>query len=99
MAIALLKYPPYQIRLFSVTGPVSYPTGGFTVTVSGIKNIKSVIVIPTGGYKASWTWTGNTVTIVAQYYDYPAAAAGPAIEVPAGTDLSGISFFLIVIGE
>jgi len=99
MATALLKYPPYQLRLYRVTGPTSYPTGGFTVTIRGIKEIAGALVIPTGGYKASISWTGNTLTVVAQYYDYAATAAGTAIEVPAGTDLSGVNFDIIVIGD
>jgi len=56
-------------------------------------------VIPTGGYKASISWTGNTLTIIAQYYDYAATAAGTAIEVPAGTNLSGVNLDIIVIGD
>jgi len=99
MATALLKYPPYQLRAIRVTGPTSYSTGGFAVTVSGVRRIIGAIVVPTGGYKASISWTGNTLTVVAQYYDYAATAAGTAIEVPAGTDLSGVNFDIIVIGD
>jgi len=99
MATALLKHPPYPLRVVSVAGPTSYPAGGFTVTISGLKRVVGAFVVPTGGYKASWTWTGNTLTIVAQHYDYPAAAAGPAVEVPAGTDLSAITFHIFVWGD
>jgi len=99
MATALLKYPPYQLRVIRVAGPTSYPAGGFSVTVSGIKEIKGAVVVPTGGYKASTSWTGNTLTIVGQYYDYDAAADGAAIEVPAGTDLSGVNFDIFVVGD
>ena len=33
------------------------------------------------------------------YYDYDAAADGPAIEVASGTDLSGVEFTVLVVGE
>jgi len=83
----------------TVTGPTSYSTGGFTVTITDLMKIDGAVVIAGGGYKAEVKWTANKLTIVVRYFDYPAAAAGAAIEVPAGTDLSGVTFIIIAIGE
>jgi len=83
-----------------VSGPTSYPTGGFTVTIADLARIEDAVVIAGGGYKAEVvSISANTLTILVRYYDYPAAAAGVAIEIPAGTDLSGVTFRIIAIGE
>jgi len=78
----------------TVSGPTSYPAGGFSVSIGALRLIAWAKVIAGGGYKALVTWSGNTLTVVAHYYDYPAAAAGTSIEVPAGTDLSGVTFIV-----
>jgi len=55
----------------------------------------------TGGYyldDGALSVSGNRVTVTPKYVDYPAAAAGPAIAVPAATDLSGETITLIVVG-
>jgi len=84
----------------TVSGPVSYATGGFTVTIADLQAVYDANVNAGGGYQAEVTTiTGNRITIVARYFDYPAAAAGVAIEVPAGTDLSGVTFRILAIGE
>jgi len=84
----------------TVSGPVSYATGGFTVTIADLEAVEDAVVIAGGGYQAEVAKiSGNTITILARYFDYPAAAAGVAIEVPAGTDLSGVTFRIIAIGE
>jgi len=82
------------------SGPTSYPSGGFTYTVPDLALVEDAAVIAGGGYLAEVTGiTGRTVTVVVRYFDYPAAAAGVAIEVPAGTDLSGVTFRIIAVGE
>jgi hypothetical protein len=84
----------------SVAGPTSYATGGFTVTIEDLSRIEDAVVIAGGGYLAEVaSISGNTVTIVVRYFDYAATAAGTAIEVPSGTDLSGVTFRIIAIGE
>jgi len=97
MVVPLAKYRYRYIC--TVSGPTSYTTGGFSVTIARLRSITWAKAICGGGYKAEVTWTGNTLTIVARYFDYPAAAAGVAIEVPAGTDLSGVTFILEVEGH
>jgi len=84
----------------SFKGPTSYPSGGFEHTVTGFISVWDAVVIAGGGYKAEVaSITGNKVKIVVRYYDYPAAAAGTAIEITAGTDLSGVTFRIIAVGE
>ena len=84
----------------SVSGPASYPSGGFSVAFDELRQVHAAIVIAGGGYLAEVAGvSGNTVTIVVRYFDYDAAADGVAIEIPAGTDLSAVSFWVIAIGE
>ena len=89
----------YKLYFDVVTGPSSYSAGGFTVD-TGLSDVKAAIVIADGGYKAEVAGiSGGTITIVVRYYDYDAGADGTAIEVPDGTDLSGVHFYIIAIGE
>ena len=103
MAIVIpLSYNPtgYKLVARAVTGPASYTTGGFAVVFPELRVIHAALVVGGGGYKAEIaSITANAVTIRVLYYDYAAAAAGPAIEVPAGTDLSGVTFYVLAIGE
>jgi len=89
-----------KIAMVSVAGPSSYATGGFTVRVSDVNRIDAVIwAFITGGYKiGGYTVSGNAVTVAVHNYNYPATAAGPSTEVAAGTDLSGQTVQLVVIG-
>ena len=89
-----------KIAMVSVAGPSSYAAGGFSVRVSDVNRIDAVIwAFITGGYKiGGYTVSGNAVTVVVHYYNYPATAAGPSTEVAAATDLSGTTTTLIVIG-
>ena len=83
-----------------MSGPSSYTAGGFTVTFSRLKRVLAAIVQGAGGYKAEVAEiSGNSVKVQVKYYDYDAAADGTAIEVPDGTDLSGVNFILFVVGE
>jgi len=83
----------------TTAGPTSYTTGGFTVTIGEFEKVAQAEVSCNGGYKAEVaSIAGNVVTVMVRRYDYPAAAAGTAIEVPAGTDLSGVTFILDVEG-
>jgi hypothetical protein len=90
-----------KIAMVSVAGPSSYATGGFTVRVSDVNRIDAVIwAFITGGYKiGGLTISGNAVTVVVHNYNYPATAAGPSTEVAAGTDLSGQTVTLCIIGS
>ncbi len=83
----------------TVTGPSSYSTGGFTVTIDELERVEEAIVVASAGYMAEVaSISGNTVTIKVYDFNYPATAAGPAEEVAANTDLSSVGFKIIAIG-
>ncbi|MEM1694793.1 MAG: hypothetical protein QW456_11350 [Ignisphaera sp.] len=89
-----------KIVAVSAAGPASYATGGFAVRVPELEHVHAVLSASiTGGYKiGGLSISGNAVTVVVHYYNYPATAAGPSTEVPAGTDLSGQTVTLVVVG-
>ena len=84
----------------TVAGPTSYAAGGFTVTFNELKQIEGVIFIYNdGGYLTEVSnISGNTVTVKVLYFNYPAASAGAAVEVPDATDLSAVNFTIVVVG-
>lgn len=100
MAVIGLTADGKKIVLVSVPGPSSYTSGGFTVTVPELARVHAVLfAFITGGYKVGGlTVSGNSITVSVHYYNYPATSSGPSVEVPAGTDLSGQTVTLIVIG-
>ena len=84
----------------SVAGPTAYTTGGFTVSIPDLSVVYDAVVSAGGGYLAEVaSISGNTLTIKVYYFNYPGTAAGAAIEVPAGTDLSGVRFRILAVGE
>jgi len=90
----------YKLYIDTVTGPSSYTTGGFGVTIDDLTQIERAIVMAGGGYLADVaSINGNTVIIRVYEFNYPATAAGTAKEVGAGTDLSGVPFTIIAIGR
>jgi len=90
----------YKIAIGKFSGPASYSSGGFTVTFPTLRKIHHAIIFTSKGYAADIaSISGNSITVIAMYYDYDAAADGPAIEVASGTDLSGVEFTVLVVGE
>ena len=77
-------------------------TASVTIEFSGIRVIEAVIAASIdGGYKVDAgqvSFVGNKVTVTPQYYDYAAAAAGPAVDVPATDDLSARTIDVTIIG-
>jgi len=100
MTVIALTADGKKIAVASAAGPASYTTGGFPVRVGELSRIDQVLfAFITGGYKiGGLTVSGNSVTVVVHYYNYPGAAAGPAVEVAAATDLSAQTVTLVVIG-
>jgi len=95
MAVKLLGHVgEYKWLLVEVSGPSSYSAGGPTITVPGVNKIVAIRSLSiTGGYKmevadANKNISKNSFKAPIYYYDYAAAAAGPAVEVPDLTDLS-----------
>jgi len=104
MAEVLAVLPDNRVLIKeTITGPASYTAGGFSHTISNVSVVDAILAASaTGGYKvdaAAITVSGNTLTIPVYYYDYDAAADGAAIEVPDGTDLSGITITVIAIAR
>jgi len=87
----------------SVSGPSSYTSGGFVVTISELTKIKDCIVQlrnQDNDKRIKYSFSGNTVTI--QVFTIVADTSTGAIsasEVTDGTDLSGLTFDIIVVGE
>jgi len=83
-----------------VTGPSSYTAGGFEIDVPEANGVEGGIGFG-GGYIAE-VLPGSTdkkAKVKVYYADYPATAAGPLREVPDGTDLSGVTFFLLIVSK
>ncbi|MEM2195211.1 MAG: hypothetical protein QW803_12185 [Candidatus Methanomethylicia archaeon] len=100
MTVLALTADGKKISVVSVTGPSSYTVGGFTIIVPELESIHSVLyAFITGGYKiGGLSISKNTITVTIHYYNYPATDAGTSVEIPAGTDLSGQTITLVVIG-
>jgi len=86
----------------TVSGPSSYSqSSNFSVTFNKAKKILCVLAISNdGGYMAESgeaTISDNTVTFPIRYFDYDATADGAAIEVADTTNLSGVTFKIVVL--
>ena len=99
MAVIGLTQDGKKIVLYSASGP-TYATGGVTITINELSKVEAVLSAELPGYlvEATPVEGSNRVTVKVYYFDYPATAAGSATEVPDGTDLSGLTLKLIVIG-
>ena len=99
MAAIQLKQQFLRHVMTKVLGPTSYTAGGFDVRISELGHVYNAVVNASGGYIAEVaSISGNVVKIKVYYFDYDATADGPAIEVPDGTDLSGVSFTIFAEG-
>ena len=94
--VDLRKYVPVYVK---TAGPAAYTAGGFEVVEGELGTVETAVVQASGGYTAEVaSITGNKVKVKAYYFDYDAAADGVAIEVPDGTDLSGVTFTILAFG-
>ena len=103
MAIEVLKHVgEYKEIKITVAGPSSYSAGGPTITATGFNRILAVKSLGiTGGYSmsvadANKNISGNSFKAPIYQYDYPSTAAGPAVQVPDATDLSGETIVAIL---
>lgn len=86
----------------SFPGDAAYPTGGtadFEDSVRealkmGTVELVGVAALNAGGYLVGYDKPNDKLKVYR--FDYAAVAAGPAVEVPNGTDLSGVTFSLSV---
>lgn len=84
------------------SGPTSYDsTNGHAVTIPDLKVVDAVLSASIdGGYRvASYSISGNVVTLFYHYFDYPSTTAGPSVTVPNTTNLSGRTVKLVVLGS
>jgi hypothetical protein len=88
-----------------ITGPSSYETGGFTVTLGEVNRIQALVVSVRTNLKVSnyvhavdYSYTGNTITFTVYRMDVTADAPSAWSEVPAGTDLSALTLEVLAIG-
>ena len=86
-----------MIKMKSVPGP-GPGAASVDVVFGEFEKVENAIAVVSGGYGARLTIVGNTVTVTPVYYDYPAAAAGPGIDVPATTDLSAQTVTVVAEG-
>ncbi|BDG59916.1 hypothetical protein [Caldinitratiruptor microaerophilus] len=68
----------------------SYPTGGYPLDFGDdLTEVHVVLFEQRAGYLFEYDRAAKKVKVLR--FDYPAAAAGPAVEVAAGTDLSAVA--------
>lgn len=80
-----------KFSVVETTGPASYTTGGFSVTVGELEVVEHALVSVGGGYVGEIAGkSGNTVAI--KVY----SASGT--EVTAGTDLSSVGVTVLAWG-
>lgn len=84
-----------EIKIGKVTFDASYPTGGYSFTVP--LRYPYMVIASGGGYIYEWDRTNKKLKVL--YFDYDAAADGAAVEVPNGTDLSGVTADFIAVVE
>ena len=90
-----------------VAGPASYPTGGFAVVIGQLEKVDKAVVKELGGGEylpQVASISGNTVTVkVRNNIEQAVNEGGTATytiggEIAAGTDLSGVTFYIIADG-
>lgn len=86
----------------SFAGEASYATGGsdftalFNEKVKQSRTILSVVVVDCGGYVVAFDPATGKLKI---YYSNSDAADGPLIEVPNATNLSAVTFIVLVLSK
>lgn len=94
---------PLLADVCSFPGDSSYPTGGSTGFQTAIRakygdtrTILAVIGQDCGGYQVAWDPAAGKLMA---FYSNSDAADGPLIEVPNATNLSGVTFHVLVIAK
>jgi hypothetical protein len=85
-------------RTVDVSADSSYPTGGYTLDLTALdmKKIVSVEPITQVGYVIEWNPTTSKLVF---YKNQSTSNSNPLAEVPAATNLTGITVRVLVIGE
>lgn len=90
--------------IVTLVGESSYAAGGSTglqtklraLTGAAGRTVKAVVALDGQGYVLGWDVADSKLKVYYGNYD---AADGALIEVPNATDLSGVTFTLLVISE
>jgi len=89
-------------------GPALYASGGFTVTLSDMRNIKGAIVnceesqvlaADDTMYNIKKSYATNVVTIVIEVATFTGSSVQSWAEIADDTDLSGLEFTVLGMGE
>jgi len=76
-----------------VSGPSSYSTGGFTVTIGELESVAGAVITvesSTFYHPQIASISGNTIKVIVYAWDGAAVS-----EISAGTDLSGVTFHIL----
>mgnify|MGYP001626502477 CR=1 FL=1 len=105
MALIGLTTNGMKIVSMVVTGPTSYTTGGWSVSVPELSKIFALNVSIRTNLKVAnyvhvvdYAYSGNTITFTVYRIDVTATAPAAWSEVPAGTDISALTLEVIAIG-
>jgi len=86
-----------DIYFVQVQGPASYPGGGFTVSIPGVRTIIDAAVVASGtsayGLPTVASFINNSVTIKVF-----STTGTPMSEIASGTPLTAYVFTLVVLG-
>jgi hypothetical protein len=86
-----------DIYFVEVQGPASYTSGGFTVSIPGVRTIIGASVVAGGtsayGLPTVASFTGNSITIKVF-----STTGTPMSEIASGTPLTAYVFTLVVLG-
>jgi len=86
-----------MLKIETAAGPGA-AVASVAIAFGEFEKVNSAMAIMTGGYLCRLAISGLTVTVTPMYFDYAAAAAGAAIDVPAATDLSAQTITVIADG-
>jgi len=105
MSAEFAKPYNYKVAWKQQAGPTSYTSGGFDISLPELKRIHFAVAMFSGArpsnyvYQLDVSWSVNRVRVTVMRIDVTATAPAAWTEVPAGTDLSGLTFSVIAIGE
>ncbi len=93
----------YKVYSGETSGPTSYTTGGFNITISGLSKIHNAAVVlknNPGNKLITYSISGNVITVkIFTIAANTTTGAISATEDGAGTDESSLLFEVIAIGE
>jgi len=92
------------IVYFEESGPSSYSSGGFSVSIGTLRKVERIVDLSNDGgfltHPAKVTISGNSLTIPVYYHYFQCPVTCPVVgwEVTEGRDLSAYKFKGVVVG-